>query len=1185
MRLSTTRGIVSLPAIRSQIWAVLAYSILAATALFFANISPTPLYGQSYFAGLRGTITDTSGAAVANAKVTMVDQATGIPRETVSGADGLYVFNQVVPATYMVRVEVSGFKKLEHHDVLIGTQEFVTLDLKLELGQVTQTVEVKATVPQIETANASEGEILTSNQLQTLPDFGRNVFTFSRIAQNVVPAGHGTSVAMQTQSAVALTSINGGMLWQNEFLIDGINDTAWFGEPLIVPSLEAVAEAKVQTNTYDAEVGRTGGGVWNVTLKSGTNDIHGTLYGSIRRNAMDANIFFNNAHPGGAIKLSPIPDNTWAGSLGGPVYIPHLYDGRNRTFFFFSEEGYDDSTASATTYYVPTQAERQGNFTLTVAKGGAPLVIYDPLTTVQNGSTYTRQTFTSEYGSNAIPSSRINTIGFNIASYYPTPTSTPAYYGAADITASSTAESRARQEIGKLDEDFTKWWRASVSFQKQVSVAPGADYFGGPAAPDQWRLNRTADATAVHSIFTISPTTVLAVRYGFNRFPNYFFDVSQLEGFNPATLGFPTSYTSQMMGFRFPIVSCKTILAGDSLSNGNGSLNNYYSNNLSAILSKTVGRNSFKGGFDFRRMAVKGYNFGQEAGNWAFNGVFTQSSPTSPLPGTGADLADMLLGYPSSGDTLIAAQLTDYTNYYGIYGQDDIRVTRKLSVNLGLRWERENGLQEVQNRLYTAFNESEANPLAASAGVTANGVVEFAGQGGAPTFVGSPTPNKFGPRIGAAYQIDDKTVIRGGWGLIWAPQESPGSPLAPAGYASDTAYVASTNNNATPANSLSNPFPNGLLPLVGTSQGALTGVGQAVTIWNPTSRSPRIQQFSVDVERELPGRIVFSVGYLGNRGTHLTGTDAGLDMNQNVLNPSQFSQGSALTAQVANPFYGNGGVGVVGSAKVQASQLLLPFPTFSGVTFQSTDRNHSHYDSLVIKAEKRMSNGVSFLSTITWARSYDLASVGNVLVSGPSGLQDPFNVGAEYAASSWQPPLTWGFLTIYELPFGKGKHFLSNNRALDYLVGGWQWNGVAYYRTGFPLGIVQATNYNSAFGYAAQRPNATGVSPHMPGAMESNMNDYINPLAFSTAPQFTFGNVGRTIPMRGPGQANWDMSIHKTVPITERFKAQFRAEALNVFNTPMFDGPNTSYGSASFGRITSQDNISRELQICLRFMW
>jgi hypothetical protein len=304
-----------------------------------------------------------------------------------------------------------------------------------------------------------------------------------------------------------------------------------------------------------------------------------------------------------------------------------------------------------------------------------------------------------------------------------------------------------------------------------------------------------------------------------------------------------------------------------------------------------------------------------------------------------------------------------------------------------------------------------------------------------------------------------------------------------------------------------------------------------------------------------------------------------------VLNPSQFSQGSALTAQVANPFYGNGGVGVVGSAKVQASQLLLPFPTFSGVTFQSTDRNHSHYDSLVIKAEKRMSNGVSFLSTITWARSYDLASVGNVLVSGPSGLQDPFNVGAEYAASSWQPPLTWGFLTIYELPFGKGKHFLSNNRALDYLVGGWQWNGVAYYRTGFPLGIVQATNYNSAFGYAAQRPNATGVSPHMPGAMESNMNDYINPLAFSTAPQFTFGNVGRTIPMRGPGQANWDMSIHKTVPITERFKAQFRAEALNVFNTPMFDGPNTSYGSASFGRITSQDNISRELQICLRFMW
>jgi hypothetical protein len=363
----------------------------------------------------------------------------------------------------------------------------------------------------------------------------------------------------------------------------------------------------------------------------------------------------------------------------------------------------------------------------------------------------------------------------------------------------------------------------------------------------------------------------------------------------------------------------------------------------------------------------------------------------------------------------------------------------------------------------------------------------------------------------------------------------------------------------------------------------LTGIGQSFSLVDPNAKSPYTEQFSLDIQREVKFGIVTEVGYVGSRSKHMSLGSASI--NENALNPSLLSMGSALTQSVANPFYGNGGSGVIGTATVQESQLLLPYPTYSSISKLFTDNNKARYDSLVLKAQKTFSHGVTFLSGFTWSRNWDESTggAGNTLNSGASAPQNPYNMGSEYAFSNIDSPFRWSSSVSYELPVGKGKALLGGGGIASNILGGWIVNTVSIFQTGFPLEITQSTNFNSGFGYGSQRPNATGVSPVTSGSLEARLNDYINPAAFSAAPQFTFGDLGRTIDMRGPGQVNWDASVFKNFSIKERLKCQFRTEALNAMNTPLFYGPNVSFGSSSFGKITSQANFSRQLQLALRF--
>jgi hypothetical protein len=1120
------------------------------------------VWAQSYQGGVRGVIRDPAGSMIGDAKVTLVNEATNVQRATLSNAQGEYSFTAVDPATYSVIVESPGFKRVEQKGVVVGTQQFLTVDLKMEVGAVSESIMVREEVPLIETANASQGQVLDRQKLEDLPNLGRNPFMMSKLAQNVTPVGDPHYNRMNDQSGSSQISIAGGPVRGNNYLVDGIPITDAANRAMIIPTLEAVQEVKVQANTYDAEMARTGGGMFNTYLKSGSNDWHGSLFGSMRQTSWAANNFFNNA---AGIPLPNQPNRTFGASFGGRVWVPKVYDGKNKTFFWLAWEGYSDTQSNSSQFAVPTVLERVGDFSQSKAANGGLNLIYDPASTVCAGSTCTRQPFAG----NVIPSNRLNPVGLNMAATYVKPQTVAPYFGAPDLTAAAMLPVRGSQKTAKFDHEITKWWRASLSYMRYFSLEPGNTWFATVSSPDQWRLNRRVDATQFNNTLTITPTTVATLRYGFNRFPNYGYQVSQ--GYNLASLGFSPSYVAQVASPTFPNVTMTSL---HSMGTNNNFYYVHHSKNLSGSIAKYQGIHNLKAGFDYRRIHADGNDFGNSAGQFTFNGVFSRSTPLTAVSGTGADLADMLLGYPASGSGYLPTKLYEFADYYGAYVQDDLRLTKNLTVNIGLRWEREYGVQEKDNRMVVGFDPTITNPLGAK------GAIQFAGLNGNKINASNPNLNKLGPRVGLAWQVNQKTTVRGGYGLYWAPQVAIGSPYNPPGYTSTTTYIASTDGNATPDNNLTNPFPAGLAVPTGNTLGALSGIGQSLTIIDPNSRSPRVHQFSLDIQRQLPMGVAVEVAYVGSRSTHLTQATA--NININALNPSLLSQGSALTQTVANPYFGkSGAAGVVGPSTLSQVQLLLPFPTFGTINYQFSDVSHARYDSFVAKAQKRMSMGLTFLSTLTWSRNYDISSggAGNFLNAGASGPQNPYDLTAEYGLSNVDSPLRWSTAFSYELPFGK------SGRLMKMVAGGWSLNAVSVYQTGFPLQITQSTNNNSVFGYASQRPNATGVSAATAGSLEDRVGGYLNPAAFSTAARGTFGNLARTLNLRGPGQANWDVSIFKSFSIRERLKGQFRAEALNAFNTPMFAAPNVSFGSGSFGRITSQVNFARMMQLGIRMFF
>lgn len=1118
---------------------------------------------QSFQGSLRGRVIDPNGAVVPAAIVSAIDEGTSTARVAVTSAQGEYTFASLTPATYTITAEAAGFKRFERRGVVVSTQTAVTVDMKLELGAVTEQVNVTEETPLIETASASTGQVVDRQKLIDLPNLGRNPFMMSKLSETVVQVGNPKFNRMQDQSGSSQITIAGGPVRGNNYLLDGISITDSTNRAVIIPSVEAVQEVKVQANTYDAEMGRTGGGTFNTFLRSGTNQMHGSAFGYIRETEWLANNFFSNR--AGQPRIDQ-PFRNYGGSIGGPIRIPRIYDGRNKTFFWVTGEAYRQTEAAGTRLVVPSALERNGDFSQSLTPGGARQLIYDPLTTAADG---TRTAFAG----NVIPSNRLSTMGRNLASYYPLPNVSGVAYGQPNFDATVAAYNRADQTTYKIDHQVTKWWQASASYLHYGSREPSNAWFGNIASPGQGVLWRKVDATQVNSTLTPSPTMVVALRYGFNRFPN--FSAPYSFGFDLISLGMPASLVAQTQNPAFPSI---TVNDTANFGGGNTSQSVFHSKSFSGTVSKYFGRHNLKMGFDWRSLHHDGTP-GVGPSTFTFNDVFTRATQARVTAGTGSGLAAMLLGYPSDGSITQAAKFYNFDRYYAGFIQDDFRVSSKLTLNFGLRYEYETGPADQNDNFLVGFDPERTNPLQATVpDLELNGVPLYAGVDGNGRYAGNPNRNKFSPRVGFAYSMNDKTAIRGGYGIFWAP--IPFSFQSTLGYSQSTPIVASYDNNATPAATLDNPYPNGLLQPVGNADGEAAGIGQSLTFYDKDARSGYVHQYSFDLQRQLPAGFVLSTGYIGSKSSHLA--QDGRNINQ--LSPDLLSLGSQLNQSVPNPMFGNGGVLAVGGPTITRSQLLRPFPQFAAVSLSNSDTNHALYHALYVKLQRRFAQGLTVLTTYTWSQNKDLAygTTGNTFNSAPGSPQDAFNPEAEYGLSSVNTPHRLSVAGTYELPFGKGKPVMNSNRALDLIAGGWSINLVGSLQSGFPLAISQV-NLNSAIGASVQRPNATGMSPETEGGLTDRLTGYINPASFSQAAQFSFGNLSRTISMRGPGQVNWDASLFKTFTIWENFKAQFRAEALNLTNTPMFYGPNVSFGNTSFGQITSQANFSRLIQLGVRF--
>ena len=1219
------------------------------TFLFVLLVSISGVSAQTNYGSVRGEVTDTQGATIGGAKVILSNQSTKVERVSVTNDKGIYQFGGVDPGTYKVTIAMPGFKTFDAASNAVTLGNIATVDATLTLGAASETVEVTADSVQLSTASASGGQVFSEQQLEDLPSLGRNPFLFVTLDSNVVTLGDPRYVRAEDQTGGSQVSVAGAPSFTNSYVVDGIPVSTSAGGLTFVPSPEGVSESKVQSNAYDAEVGRTGGGVFATSLKSGSAVYHGVLYGETRQTPWAGNQWFNFANSAGVV--APTPDNTtylYSGAFGGPllpnwIKKPHWLD---NTFFWVTEEGYrqgQPNVSNTTAYFLPTAAERLGDFSAyapangsktscagtTGIGGGACEILYDPTQPFTGGARTV--TFLTEYGANKIPSNMINAIGQYVANAFPAP-QTSTVYGAGAYNysnASISFKTRSDEYIGKLEHTFAPWWTAAASYVHNAIQEPAPNVIQAQYA-NATKLLRYTDSTAVNNTFTINPTTLLTAAFGFNRYYSAAFQYS--SGFDAAKgfggTGFSSAYASLLQSPTFPGFSFSNFTNSGSLGASNGGPTINASNNVAIVLSKTINKHNVKLGYTLRALAVYTNPTGGGAGAFVFSGQNSNATGGSSSTNGTLAVADLLMGLPSSGSlTLNTGVFINQAKYNAVFVQDDFRLNQKLTMNIGLRYEYELGQSERSNRFNVGFDPKATAQYvnAAGATVTTKGGLDFAGANGAPIHCCSNSHTKFSPRIGVAYQPFKNTVFHAGYGVFFAPVAI--ATGATAGFSQTSSYTPGSTTASTvagPGAYLSNPFATGVLLPTGNTLAALTGIGSALGSTAIASapqefgrRYPFMQQYSVDVQQHLPYDVVLKISYIGAHGRNFLNATNINQLPDSVL--STYAGGTAnLTTKVTNPYYATkvGGLpstGVLASSTVAQGQLLLPFPQFSSVTVARSS-GYTNYNSLAIKAEKHTRQGLTLLTTYTWASNWDnLWSTGSQIYNN-YGPQDANNPKGEYARSLNSIPNRFTAAISYELPFGRGRKFLSGpsgfvGNLIDYAVGGWQINDEWIIQNGVPISINQTNlSASSTFGTTGvggvqQRPNLAGdihsaCGSGRPqgrlGAYSTGRSEtaYINASAFTAAPAYTYGNTPRTLPCRVPGTNSSSISVNKTIKIRERFNLQIRAEALNAFNTPQFGTPTSSLTAsqtnlttapvvnpASFGNITTTVGFARIIQL------
>jgi len=1157
----------------------------AGLMLFAASVAA--LFAQTSTGLVVVSVQDPSGAAVAGASVTITEEATSVVITQRAGSDGLVRFVSVKPSVYTVAATQEGFKKTARQHVTVNVAESVTLALTLELGSVSETVEVVGTPPLVQTERGELGQVIGRQQIVDLPLNGRNAIGLAGLTAGVIPGPTFSDNPLNLSNV----SINGGRGGATEILQDGAPATVPENSPgtlatVTLPSVERVQEFKVQTNSFSAEFGRTTGGIINLVVKSGSNQFHGSVYEFLRNSKLDSNDWFLNR---AGRKLGTFQRNQYGFTFGGPVIIPGLYNGRNRTFFFGGYEGLRQRSQATSTVTIPTSAEVSGDFSRTLNASGQPVVIHDPETTQNSAGVFVRTPFPG----NRIPAGRIDPVAARLLTFYPQPNTAGA--GPANLNNFIAAGASAIDDDNfdmRIDHSFGPMRNFYIRLSNRDFRAVNPNFYGTIGQSGARTIPRPGQSAAINFIQNIRPNLLSETTYGYARL----FTNRQSHSFGVdinKELGLPIELAAIADNRGFPAITIAGYGAIGESFNARFSLESHtFQENLTWL----QGTHSVKFG---GQMRINRTNFFQgqfPAGQFGFNQAFTQGpDATRATPTGGNSMASFLLGMAANGAATHDGHLSTQSPYYGLFIQDDIKATRTLTVNFGLRYELEVPRSERYNRL-SVFDPEVASPFAREVPAFPNlkGGLLFVGKDREKQF--NTDKNNLGPRFGFAWRVPGDLVLRGGYAIFFSASSATASGTlgggGNAGFSSRTTFVGSLDGGLTPADRLRNPFPRGFSLPQGSAQGLKSFAGQEFQTPNLYDGTPYVQQWNFNIQREVASGLLVEVSYAGSKGNSLPT----VFNSPNQLRPETLALGNSLLQLAPNPFFGviTEPTSPLRLQTVQRSQLLRPFPQFTTIAMEKGSFGNSIYHSLQLRVDRRFNNGFSFLGAYTWSKLIDDISNSGTGLNGPHAYtQDYYNRRAERSLSVFDVAHRLVFSGTYEIPVGKRKAVGGGmSRGLDAIVGGWQVNGIAAFASGLPLFLTNSVNTSNSLGQligagaplnGTQRPNNNGASASKSGPVAERLTEYFSRTVFSQPAPFTHGNTARTLPdLRNPTGKNLDLSLFKNFQIVEQVLLQVRAEAFNLTNTPIFGGPGTAFGVATFGVINGQGNTPRQIQLGLR---
>ncbi|HQU85430.1 MAG TPA: TonB-dependent receptor [Pyrinomonadaceae bacterium] len=1172
--------------------------IVGFLALAFAILaSGITVLGQETRGVIKGVVTDPNGATIAGATVTVSDPARGQNVSLTSNDEGFFQANYLLPGIYRITVESAGFKKFVRENVLVEIGAAVQVNIPLEVGGTQETVTVTTDLAAMNTENASLGQVIDGRRLQDLPLVHGDPYKLIGLAPGVAHTGSQRLDRPFEPTHIVGYAIDGTRGNRSDLTIDGAPSTATAnGNEVIasyVPPSDIVQEFKVQTATFDAQFGNTEGGVTSISIKSGTNSLNGSAYYFGQPGQWAANDFFGNSR--GQARPETKSDR-FGGYISGPVYIPWLYKGKDKTFFLFGYEGIRDSRPrfdAGAAVWVPTQALVSGDFS------GLGVTIWDPLTRVNTG-TQASPVWTAQqsFAGNVIPANRINPIAKKVLEYWAKPKNSGLVGNIFDSTLNENTKPYDNYTF-RIDQNVTSNNRLFVRGSVYNRNSLYNKYTGNAYTGVNFIFK--ARQGVIDDVHTFNSTTFLNVRYGYNRFIRGQDQQSDAQGFDLTQLGFTSAYNSLVPEDvrRFP----RFDFTGGPLGNGmSNEVRPVDTHSFAVTLNKILGTHSLKFGSELRIYREDDiFRSNDQTGQFAFDNTYTRQASNGA---TNQDVnglqgyAAFLLGLPTSMSITRRADYSEFSKTYGFFAQDDWKFNQKLTLNFGLRWEVETPLQERNDKSVSGFDLSYTQPFQQTvkdrltatpvtgvdpATFTTRGGLLFAGKDGDSNLYNTPK-NVFLPRFGLAYQWDDKTVIRGGVGVFAGfLGERRGDVIQP-GYTRTTTFGLSALANGSPIPFTIDNFPSiTIQEPVGNSQGKQAGLGGGISFFNPNPEVSRQVRYQVGVQRQLPWGFVAEAVYVGNYGYNIEITRNINALPNQYLNADNFrsaaqvANNTFLTAQVANPFRNIAefaGTGFGTNANIARSQLLRPFPQFGDINTTVND-GKSWYHSGQFSLNKRFSDGFTFGASYTWSKWLQATEYLNAGDDKPTRM-----------ISDQDTPHRLSISGIYELPFGKGKAFLSDNAVLDRFVGGWQIQGVYAFQVGFPIRLG-----NDAF----ISGNSTELSIDSSLRNTSrwfNTGYFLNVVDGATSTNATPVSHLRTLPFffadfRRDNINNVDLSMLKNTRINERMRIQFKLDLINAFNEPYFVAPVVNPTQTTFGQISAsnQDNYARRIQFGIKFLF